>query len=85
MAESINPVAVADETGVVYRESGETPVYVLLQVKKDASSNDFLDIDISTAGLDKNQTVAVLKEILDTLQKDDSNVLPDIDSDILPL
>jgi hypothetical protein len=85
MTENTNPITAADETGVVYRENGEDPVYVLVQVKRDNSSEEFVDVDIATAGLDREQTIAVLEGVLETLRTEKTPVLPDIDSDLLPL
>lgn len=85
MTESKNPVALADASGVVYTEGGDLPVYVLLQVKKDASSAELLDVDISTEGLNKVQAVAVLEAVLKTLKEDDSDTLIGPDVTIKPV
>lgn len=74
MTESINPVALAEETGEVYKEGGASPVYVLLQLKPDASDNDTLDVDLSIEGLDKTQTITVLEAVLKSLKEDDSTL-----------
>lgn len=74
MTESINPVTLAEETGAVYKETGDSQVYVLLQVKPDAEDNDTLDVDVSTEGLTKEQAITVLEAVLNSLKEDDSSL-----------
>lgn len=85
MTESINPVALADESGTVYTETGDAPAYVLVQLKKDPDSDDSLDVNVISEGLNKEQTISVLESVLKNLKKEETEVLEGSDLSILPL
>lgn len=70
MTESINPVAVADETGLAYKEGEHAPVYILLQLAKNSEENDKIDVDIITEGINRLQAIEVLTEVLESMKAD---------------
>lgn len=70
MTESINPVAVADATGLAYKEGEHAPVYILLQLAKSSDDNDKIDVDIITEGISRLQAIDVLTEVLESMKSD---------------
>lgn len=67
---AINPVTVAEETGLVYTHSSNgNNAYILLQVKNNAEDIEVADIDLTVEGLNNESVVLILEKLLEELKK----------------
>lgn len=73
MSGSINPVAVADETGLAYTNGDAESVYILVQLSKDAQDSGALTVSLTTEGIDKKQAINVLREVLKAMESEETD------------
>lgn len=69
--DSINPVAVAEKSGLVYtHSSNRDATYILLQVKDNPEDVEVADIDLTVEGLDDDSVIVILEKILEELKNE---------------
>lgn len=65
----LNPVTIAEKTGLVYTHSSNGDnAYILLQIKNNAEDIEVADIDLTVEGLNDESVVLILEKLLEELK-----------------
>lgn len=65
-----NPVAEAEESGLAYTKKETNPAYILVNLHREEDNEGHLSIDVSTEGVNREQSITILTAVLEMLKGD---------------